>query len=186
MFKALAHRIRKWKILGRYLGLSDQELDDIEESNQFTTDRCFNMLVTWAIKYRGRYSELEVGIHNIMREDLVEDVRPLLPVEQAEQYSEEQHGNVLKFSAFSVQEESKNFEKLAKSVTQFVRNKNHTKHNKFMLRFSHDKLHRPLEVYLPSPPTSTGDCDLRVLEELCFAARNRSVSSVDLVFEAQK
>ena len=183
LLKALTHRIQKWKMFGRYLGLSDQELDDIEKTNHFTTERCFKMLVTWGRNSNGgKYSELEAGIHNIMREDLVEDVRPLLPLEQTEHYGEEEEENVLRFTRFSVQGDSQNFDRLAKSVTKFLRG-THGNHKKILFRLSHEKLSSPLEIYLPPP--SNSDCDLTVVQELCFAAQCRSVSTVDLVFEVE-
>ena len=68
------------KIFGRYLGLNNDELNDIESSNHFTTERCLKMLIHWAKKHRKKYSELEasLSIHNIMREDPIEDVRPYI------------------------------------------------------------------------------------------------------------
>ena len=186
LLKALAHRIIKWKIFGRYLGLTDQELDNIEQSNHFTSECCLKMLVTWSRKFGGRYSELEAAIHNIMREDLVEDVRPLLPVEKVEQFSGEERGNTLKFVQFGVDDGSQNFDKLTKCVTRFLRGKCHGENNKIMFQFSHEKLHSPLEIYLPPiSSSSSGVCDLTVVQELCFAAQNRRVSTVDIVFEFQ-
>ena len=182
MFKALAQHIEKWKILGRYLGLGDQELDEIERSNHFTAERCFKMLVTWGRNCRGKYSELEAGICNIRREDFVEEIRALLPEGRAEHCREEECGRTLKFSGFSVQDYSQGLRKLTKSVTKFVRKNSPGKHKRIELKFSHEKLPAPLEVYLPTP-SSSRDCDLRVVEELCFAALNRSVSTVDLVFD---
>jgi hypothetical protein len=184
MFQVLAHRIQKWKMFGRYLGLSDRELDEIERCNHFTTERCLKMLVHWGKKYRGKYSELEAGIHNIMREDLIEDMRPFLPMDmRAEQCSDlEQCGHVLKIAGFSVQDATRDFQKLTNSVTHFVR-KNDGKGNVIFLRFSHEKLVSPIELYLPLPLSSTRDCDLTVLRELCFASQHRGAATVDLLFE---
>lgn len=180
MFQVLAHRVRKWKIFGRYLGLSDDELDDIERSNHFTTERCLKMLVHWGRMYKGKYAELEASIHNIMREDLIEDVRPFLPLSKGEQCSEEESDTLLKFSGFKLEDGAQSFQKLTKSVTNFVR-RNHSNRTLILLRYSHEKLCSPIEIYIPIPPTR--DCDLSVVKELCFAALKRSVATVDLTFE---
>ena len=183
LFPVLAHRVRKWKIFGRYLGLSDSELDIIESSNHFTTERCLKMLVHWGKKHRGKYSELEASLHNIMREDLIEDVRPYLPSGRAQQCSpvEEENGHLLKFSGFKVEGGSPNIHKLAATVSEFV--KRSSECSKILLHFSHAKLYRPIVLYLPFSTSSSRDCDLTVVEELCFAAWMRSASIVDLVFE---
>ena len=183
MFEALAHRVRKWKIFGRYLGLSDDELDAIERSNHFTTERCLKMLVHWGKNYRGKYSELEAGIHNIMREDLIEDIRQYLPLEVAHQCSEADDEHRLKFPGFKLEGGVPDIQKLAKSVTDLVRRQKDAP-DVVWLRFSHEKLCIPLQIYIPLSHTgSTPDCDLTVLEELCFAAWKRSVVTVDLEFE---
>ena len=169
-------------MFGRYLGLSDEELDDIERTNHFTTERCFKMLVTWGRNFNGKYSELEAGIHNIMREDLVEDIRPLLPSEQTVHCGEKEVGNTLKISRFSLQDWSQNFTRLEKSVTKFLKEKCGNR-KKIMLQLSHEKLHPPLQIYLPL--SSDADCDLTIVQELCFAAQCRSVSTVDLVFHVE-
>jgi hypothetical protein len=185
VLQELAHRIRKWKIFGRYLGVGDDELDNIEQSNHYTTERCLKMLVQWVKKYQGKYSELEAGLHNIMREDLIEDVRQYLPSGIIQQCSpvEEENGH-LKFSGFQVEGGSPNIHILTQSVSEFVR-RNNSDCKTILLRFSHTKLHSPIEFYLPMPSGSSKNCDLTVLEELCFAAWKRSVSVVDLVFEIQ-
>lgn len=184
MFQVLAHRIRKWKILGRYLGLSDDELDEIEQSNHFTDERCLKMLVHWGRQYSGRYSQLEAGIHNIMREDLVEDIRQYLPQSMsslsiAQQCSEEENGLTLKFTAFKVNSGTPDIQALTNRLTAFVRRRATPATNTIVLQFSHEKLH-PLQIYIPY---SMQDCDLNVLKELCFAAWKRNVNIVDLTFE---
>ena len=185
VLKELAHRIRKWKIFGRYLGLSDDELDGIEQSYHITAERCRKMLTDWVTKCGGKYSELEAGLHNIMREDLIEDVRPYIPTGIVQQCSpvEEENGH-LKFSGFLVEGGSPNIRILTKSVSEFVR-RNNGDSKIILLRFSHAKLCSPIELYLPLPSGSSRKCDLTVLEELCFAAWNRSVSVVDFTFEIQ-
>ena len=181
VFQVLAHRVRKWKILGRYLGMSDVELDEIESSNHFTTERCLKMLIQWGKKHRGKYSELEASLHNIMREDLIEDLRPHLPPDCSP--IEEENKHQLKFLGLSIEGGKPNIPELSKALSQFVR-KHRNDNYEILLHFCHTKLHTPIEFFLASSASSGGNaCDLTVLEELCFAAWMRSVSVVDLTFE---
>ena len=80
LFKLVASRISKWKILGRYLGLDDGTLDAIYTDNHFSIERCYKMLVAWRTKFRGKatYLELAKGLKNTMREDLLPDLVPYM------------------------------------------------------------------------------------------------------------
>ena len=188
LFQVLAHRIRKWKILGRYMGLTDDELDEIERSNHFTDERCLKMLIHWGRNYSGKYSQLEAGIHNIMREDLIEDIRQYLPqstssLSIAQQCSEEENELTLKFSAFKINSGVPDMQSLTNRLTAFVRRRA-TKANMIVLLFSHEKLTLPMQIYIPY---STQEYyDLTVLQELCFAAWKRNVHIVDLTFEIRQ
>jgi len=80
LFKVIAPRISKWKILGRYLGLDDDILDAICRENHFSVERCYKTLVAWKTNFRAKamYLELAKGLKNIMREDLLPDLVPYM------------------------------------------------------------------------------------------------------------
>lgn len=185
VFQVLAPRVRKWKIFGRYLGLNDDELNDIESSNHFTTERCLKMLIHWAKKNRRKYSELEASLHNIMREDLIEDVRPHIPSVIGQSYSpiEEENGRILKLKLDSG---SLNIQELNSTVSKFL-TKNASESDKILIHFSHAKLPTPLTFYIPMSTSSSRNCtcDLTVIQELCFAAWMHAASFVDVTFNIQ-
>lgn len=183
VFQLLANRVRKWKIFGRYLGLSDEELNDIESSNHFTTERCLKMLIHWAKKNRRKYSELEASLHNIMREDLIEDVRPHLPLASGQHYSpiEEENGHILKLKLDSG---SLNIQELNNTLSKFV-TKNGGECDKILIHFSHANLSTPLAFYIPMSSSSSKNCDLTIIQELCFAAWMHAASVVYVTFNIQ-
>ena len=183
VFQVLAPRVRKWKIFGRYLGLNDDELNDIETSNHFTTERCLKMLIHWAKKHMRKYSELEASLHNIMREDLIEDVRPHIPSAIGQSYSpiEEENGRTLKLKLDSG---SLNIQEVNNTVSKFV-TKNASESDKILIHFSHAKLSMPIVFYIPISTSSSRNCDLTVIEELCFAALMHAASVVDVTFNIE-
>ena len=45
LFKLISHHIRKWKILGQYLGLDDDILDVTCKEYHFSVERCYKTLI---------------------------------------------------------------------------------------------------------------------------------------------
>ena len=76
LFKIVAQRINKWKILGRYLGLDDETLEAIQRDNHFIVEQCYKMLVTWqqGLRAEATYLKLAQSLKNIMREDLLPEL----------------------------------------------------------------------------------------------------------------
>ena len=76
LFKIVAQRINKWKILGRYLGLEDETLEAIQRDNHFIVEQCYKMLVTWqqGLRAEATYLKLAQSLKNIMREDLLPEL----------------------------------------------------------------------------------------------------------------
>ena len=173
MFRALAQRVQKWKMLGRYLGVEDEVLDKIESVNHFANERCLKMLVHWG-RREGTYRQLETGLHNIMREDLVEDLQCYLPPEPIDLV--EKTERLWECRGLDIRSGKINTHELKQRICTFA-NQDHSSQVK--VTFCHAKLSIPLEFYLPLSST----CDLTVLEELCFASASRSVTTVDIIVE---
>ena len=81
MFKTIAGRIRKWKMLGRYLSLKDEVLEEIELHNHFDEERCLKMLKRFIIDVGdgATYVRLAIALKNIMHDSLVADIAQYFP-----------------------------------------------------------------------------------------------------------
>ena len=81
MFKTIAGRARKWKMLGRYLSLKDEVLEEIELHNRFNEERCLKMLKRFKIDVgdEATYVRLAIALKNIMHDGLVADIAQYFP-----------------------------------------------------------------------------------------------------------
>ena len=170
LFFTLALRVQKWKMLGRYLGVNDANLFEIESKYHFISERCLKMLIQWA-ETGGTYCQLEAGLRNIMREDLIDDLRCFVPPEPAD--LEEVGEGHWKSSGLNINRGKINFSELQQKVAAFA---NQDNHHSVRIEFTHAKLDKPLEFSLPL----SCHCDLTILEELCLAAHTHTVTAVSL------
>ena len=163
LFDVLSPRVKKWKILGRYLGLEDDILDRIDVENRFSNEKCYKMLDTWKRKFRSdaTYRKLQDGLGNIMREDILLDIRQFVPRDHDSEVEEPLHHTIDVRS-----DENPNLHTVWEEFQQ--QKNNGMKKACVSLEYrSDDPLHtRPLCFIAPSLD------DLRVLEDLCrFASR---------------
>ncbi len=172
LFEALAYRVEKWRFVGRYLGLDDGTLDQIENDNQFLIERCYKMFTTWRDTFSktATYQRLAEALKNIMREDLLPDIANLVPhiTEQKESGAEPQHSEFdLAIRAGRVD--------LKRIVAEFSKQKDiGHKHVEIRLQYhpvAEPQKERPLIFILPLD-------DLRVLSELCVAADRHGKKSI--------
>ena len=86
LYETIARRVSKWKMLGRYLGLKDEDLNEIEMHNHFTGERCLKMLKKFKAQIgdEATYVRLAIALKNSMHDSLVTDISSYFP-----QYSEE-------------------------------------------------------------------------------------------------
>ena len=79
----LACRICKWQFVGRYLGVSDEDIEAIRGNNFFSQELCYKVLHAWctaqATRLTATYSRLAEALRNIQREDLLNDLQPFIP-----------------------------------------------------------------------------------------------------------
>ena len=171
LFKIVAQRINKWKILGRYLGLEDETLEAIQRGNHFTVEQCYKMLVTWqqGLRAEATYLKLAQSLKNIMREDLLPELL-LYMVDQSSNGSESggdgEGERVLIHIAPSgnpdLQTIKENF---------LLQRRKGLKAARITLQYPSliNPQKAPLHFILPT----LDDSSLRVVEELCVAANIR-------------
>ena len=90
LFKTLAMRVTKWRMLARYLGLPDDSIATICQANHFDNERCYKMMLLWSEKSNelATYLKLANSLRNIMRDDLLTEVTCYLPEDGREQPGE--------------------------------------------------------------------------------------------------
>ena len=168
LFEMLSHRVQKWKILGRYLGLEDETLDRIEVENQFRIERCYKMLDTWKKLFRSdaTYRRLEEGLRNVMREDILLDIGHFIPC---------CHDNNEEPLNHTVDVTSKENPNLHSIRDEFQQQKNNGMKRAYVtLEYHSDEaLHRDALCFI-APSLD----DLRVLEDLCKFAGSRGQREV--------
>ena len=184
LFKIVAQRINKWKILGRYLGLEDETLEAIHRENHFIVEQCYKMLVTWQQELRAEatYLKLAQSLKNIMREDLLPEL--LLFMDQRSNESDNGGSDgerVLIHIGAS-----------GNPDLQIIEEKFHLQRRKglkaaritLQYPFCINQQKAPLHFILPT----LDDSSLRVVEELCVAANIRDEVKqvqVDIQYFAQ-
>ena len=184
LFKIVAQRINKWKILGRYLGLEDETLEAIHRENHFIVEQCYKMLVTWQQELRAEatYLKLAQSLKNIMREDLLPEL--LLFMDQRSNESDNGGSDgerVLIHIGAS-----------GNPDLQIIEEKFHLQRRKG-LKAAHITLQYPFCINQQKAPLhfilpTLDDSSLRVVEELCVAANIRDEVKqvqVDIQYFAQ-
>lgn len=169
LFKIVAQRINKWKILGRYLGLEDETLEAIHRENHFIVEQCYKMLVTWQQELRAdaTYLKLAQSLKNIMREDLLPEL--LLFMDQSSSGSDN-GGNEGERVLIHIGPSGNPDLQTIKENFHLQRRKRPTAARITLQYPSHINPHRaPLLFILPT----LDDSSLRVVEELCVAANIR-------------
>ena len=76
LFRALANEVRKWKFLGRYLGIGDEKLEEIARHSSVANEQCYQMLLHWAQSFNERATYLHLGqaLKDVMQEKLLDKV----------------------------------------------------------------------------------------------------------------
>ena len=82
MFETIATHISKWKMLGRYLGLEDEVLDEIEDHNHFTGEKCLKMLMRFKsdVGSQATYVRLATALKDTMNDRLISDISKYFPL----------------------------------------------------------------------------------------------------------
>lgn len=81
LFEAVATKVDKWKMFGRYLGLKDTTLDDIEVQNHFAGERCLKVLRAFKKEFQeeATYITLASALKDTMNNQVVMDVSSYFP-----------------------------------------------------------------------------------------------------------
>ena len=81
LLETIAMRASKWKMLGRYLGIDDDSLDEIEAQNHFIGERCLKMLKKFQTVSgdEATYVRLAAALKNIMQDSLITDISQFFP-----------------------------------------------------------------------------------------------------------
>ena len=81
LLETIAMRVSKWKMLGRYLGVDDDSLDEIETQNHFVGERCLKMLKKFQTVSddEATYIRLTTALKNIMQDGLINDISQFFP-----------------------------------------------------------------------------------------------------------
>ena len=84
LLETIAMRVHKWKMLGRYLGVDDDSLDEIEMQNHFVGERCLKMLKKFQTVSddEATYVRLATALKNIMQDSLISDISQFFPKDQ--------------------------------------------------------------------------------------------------------
>lgn len=71
----------KWSIFGRYLGVSDEDIEDIKETSYFDNERCAKVIVKWLenAELRPTYAKMACALVNTHQYGKVEDLKGLVP-----------------------------------------------------------------------------------------------------------
>ena len=180
LLEAIAMRVNKWKMLGRYLDLEDDILDEIEIQNHFVGERCLKMLKKFQTVSgdEATYVRLATALKNIMQDSLITDISHCFPKHHLESTS-----------AFCVPFTVKptiNLEEMYTRLSVIREN--------FELQRSNGKRKATLKVsYLQAPTTTSRtnsplcfeltslDHDsVRVIEDMCIAAAVRKVKQLSV------
>ena len=169
LFKIVAQRINKWKILGRYLGLEDETLEAIQRDNHFIVEQCYKMLVTWqqGLRAEATYLKLAQSLKNIMREDLLPEL--LLYMDQNTIGSESGDSEVEKVLI--------HIDAHGNLDLQNIQERFHLQRRKGLkaarITLQYPSLINPQKAPLHFILPTLDDSSLRVVEELCVAANIR-------------
>lgn len=84
LLETVAMRVNKWKMLGRYLGVDDDSLDEIETQNHFAGERCLKMLKKFQTLSgdEATYVRLAAALKNTMQDSLITDISQFFPQDQ--------------------------------------------------------------------------------------------------------
>lgn len=183
LFETIARRVTKWKMLGRYLGLDDEVLNEIEIHNHFVGERCLKMLKRF--KSDGgdgaTYVRLAVGLKDTMHDSLVTDISKYFP--QYDQPSQVASASGLDFkSTISL---TLDFKEMDDRLSEIKRSFEHHRNNgkqKALLQISYprqlanSRANVPLcfELY----PLNVDS--IRVIEDVCIAAAVRKVEQLSV------
>ena len=84
LLETIAMHVSKWKMLGRYLGIDDDSLDEIEAQNHFVGERCLKVLKKFQTISgdEATYVRLATALKNIMQYSLIADISQFFPKDQ--------------------------------------------------------------------------------------------------------
>lgn len=188
LFEMIAGRVTKWKMLGRYLGVDDEALDDIEIHNHFIGERCLKMLKRF--KADGgdgaTYVKLAIALKDTMYDSLVTDISKYFP--EYEQPDRVASANYSEFNdVIQLPSDLEEIDGCLRGIKRsFELQRNNGKH-KALLQISYpsqlanSRASNPLcfDLY---PLTADS---VRVVEDVCIAAVIRKVQqlSVNIKYE---
>ena len=181
LLETIAMRVSKWKMLGRYLGVDDDSLDEIETQNHFVGERCLKMLKKFQT-VRGNeatYVRLSTALKNIKQGGLITDVSQFFPkVEEST-------------STVSTSYPIKPTVKVDEMYTRLSLIREHFKQQNNNGK-SKAIVHISYPLNLPTPPQANPLCfqlpslhidSIRVIEDVCIAAAVRKVKQLFIAIE---
>jgi hypothetical protein len=180
MLEMIAMRVSKWKMLGRYLGVDDDSLDEIETQNHFVGERCLKMLKKFQTVSgdEATYVRLITALKNIMHDSLIADISQFFPKDQ------ESISTVS--TSYSIKPTVKVDEmhsRLSVIRQHFEKHKNNGKskatvHISYPQNLSPPHQANPLLCFqLPSLHIDS----IRVIEDVCIAAAVRKIKQLSIV-----
>ena len=183
LFKTLAARVTKWRMLARYLGLPDDAIAAISQANLFDNERCYKMMLSWSEKSTelATYLKLADSLRNIMRDDLLMEVTRYLPEVEEEGGGELGEDGWEIFSVVIGPKGSSNLRPLKKRFNSHNKQDLKQIHVKFCYKSSVTP--SGLASYPSSPPllfSLSSVAGLRVIEDLCWAASAKGHQKADV------
>ena len=179
LLESIAMRVSKWKMLGRYLGVDDDSLDEIEIQNHFVGERCLKMLKKFQTVSgdEATYVTLTTALKNIMQDGLITDISQFFPK------IEESMSTVSK--SYPIKPTVKVDEmhtRLSLIREHFEQQKNNGK--------SKATVHISYPQNLPTPPQANPPLcfqlpslhvhSIRIIEDICIAAAVRKVKQLSI------
>lgn len=183
LFETIARRVTKWKMLGRYLGLDDEVLNEIEIHNHFVGERCLKMLKRFKSDSGdgATYVKLAVSLKDTMHDSLVTDISKYFP--QYDQPSQAASASGLHFThTIAVTLDFKEMDDRLNEIKQCFEHQRNNGKQKALLQISYppqlanSRANIPLcfELY----PLNVDS--VRVIEDVCIAAAVRKVEQLSV------
>ena len=176
LLETIAMHVKKWKMLGRYLGVDDDSLDEIEAQNHFIGERCLKMLKKFQMTSDGgTYLTLASALKNIMQDSLITDISQFFP-KDLESKSTISVSRTIK-STVKVDEM---YARLSEIRGDFEAQKNNGR-SKATVQVSYPQHLSHTNSPMCFRLTSLDMDSIRVIEDVCIAAAVRKIKQLSIV-----